>query len=148
MNIKRNLKKISLLVTLMMLALFVAGCGRKTYASLEEYVQSNPIPETFTNMSSSSDGVGIDVKVEFSGNTAIAKCTYSETFFGVSAAQDAQLQAALDQAFSTESQKGQLDKSIQDFAQASGIDASLITIRYEFYNPNASTPSYSISYPN
>ncbi|MBR1703013.1 MAG: hypothetical protein IJ716_13870 [Lachnospiraceae bacterium] len=131
------------LLLLMMISVFIIGCGSKKYASLEEYVKSNPsVQAELDKTLSSSDGTG---KSEISGNTIIMKMYYKEQAWGLDASIDSQLKSLMDQYFDKAS--ATLDQSISQIAQESGVDASLISFRYEYYNPNAESPSYTYTYP-
>ena len=53
----------------------------------------------------------------------------------------------MDQYFTTAGTKSSLDAGIAQLAEASGIEASFISVRYEMYNPGEDTPSYTYTYP-
>ena len=40
-----------------------------------------------------------------------------------------------------------LAESLADVSKESGVDLSQISYRFEYYNPDASTPSYTYTYP-
>ena len=146
MNKKKPLAMTLVLTMLVVLSLFTAGCGKKTYSTLEEFLQDNPAAQSTLDAMSTSDSNGT-AKLEVTGNTIVVKTYSNETLFGKDAQLDIQMKAYMDQYFSGADIKKQTDSSISQFAQASGIDASLISVRYEMYNPGASTPSYTYTYP-
>lgn len=132
-----------LLLTLLMVSMFVAGCGKKSYASVEEYLNANPAILTAMNTSmSSSDATG---KAEVSGNTIIMKLYYKQTVWGLDSSIDSQLKNMMDQYFSQS--ESDLAESLADVSKESGVDVSQISYRFEYYNPDASTPSYTYTYP-
>ena len=139
----RSLRTI-LVLALVVMAMFVAGCGKK-YATLEEFLNDNPEAKNSLNASmSSSDGTAT---LEVSGNTLIMKAYYAEQVWGINEVTDAKLRLQMDKYFEGSSVQSKLSRSIDQVAAGSGIDASLLSARYEFYNPGDTTPSYTYTYP-
>lgn len=138
-------QKTLLLLIFMVMSMIFAGCGKKSYETLEEFLNDNPTVKSDLNASmSSSDGTAT---LEISGNTLIMKAYYNEKVWGVDSTMDAQLRLQMDDYFAGASVQKQLEQSINQVAEGSGIDASKLSARYEFYNPGASTPSYTYTYP-
>ncbi|MBR1854727.1 MAG: hypothetical protein IJ794_16540 [Lachnospiraceae bacterium] len=145
MKQKARNSKTLLLLLLMVVSMIFAGCGKKSYATLEDFLNDNPAAKSSLNASmSSSDGTAT---VDVSGNTLIMKAYYNEKVWGVDPSVDAQLKTQMDAYFAGASVQKQLEQSINQVAEGSGIDASKLSARYEFYNPGDTTPSYTYTYP-
>lgn len=132
-------------VLLITVCLFLVGCGRK-YANLEEYIQSNPMPDAFTDMSVSSEDIHISMDLSVSENTVIMKMQADRAIFGEDENINSKIRAGMDRYFATEDATASLNSGIDQLAEASGIDASLIAVRYEMYNLGESTPAYVFTY--
>lgn len=134
--------KALLVVALMVVSMLFAGC-KKSYSSLEDYVKDYPDVLTVLNQSmTNSDVTG---KSEVTGNTIVMKLYYNKTVWGQNDSVDAQMKSILDQYF--DNSASQLEQSRNEIAQGSGVEASLISFRIESYNPDATTPSYTYTYP-
>ena len=144
-NRKRQTQKHFVAILFVMAYLFMIGCGQK-YTNLEEYLQANPMPDAFTEIFMSGDNVSFTMDMEVSQNTIIMKMLSDKAIFSSDASINAKIKAAMDEYFNTDSAKASLDSGIDRFAEASGIDASLISVRYDMYNPGESIPSYSYTY--
>lgn len=140
---KRNTRTIAALFTLALLFV-MAGCSKKTYASLEEWYNDNPVTAAIVNSAISSSTDSGNVSMDIKGNTITYHIEMDEAIFGLDPEMDAIYKSTLDQAFSQD------EESIKDFidetADAAGIDASLIIVTYAAYNPGEDTPGYSISF--
>lgn len=140
---KKNTRTTAVLFTLALLFV-MAGCGKKTYASLEEWYNDNPVTAAIVNSAISSSTDSGNVSMDIKGNTITYHIEMDEAIFGLDPEMDAIYKSTLDQAFSQD------EESIKDFidetADAAGVDASLITVTYAAYNPGEDTPGYSISF--
>ncbi|MBR1703012.1 MAG: hypothetical protein IJ716_13865 [Lachnospiraceae bacterium] len=132
-------------VLLIAVCLFLVGCGRK-YANLEEYIQSSPMPDDFTNMSVSNEVIPVSMDLSVSENTVIMKMQADRIIFGKDESVNSKIRAGIDQYFATEDVTASLNSGIDQLAETSGIDASLIAVRYEMYNLGESTPAYVFTY--
>lgn len=133
--------KISAIIMMFAVILIMTGCGKKTYSSLEDWYNSNPAMAKVLDTMVNKDMEGGKMSIDIKENVIIYRLDMDEAIFGISEDMDNAYKQALD---------GELEKEhatyvgvIDDVAKASGISASKITLRYEIYNPGASTPGYS-----
>ena len=145
-RITSTLRRCVALSMMLLLCLCIVGCGKKTYENLEAYEKDNPLPASLTNMTAQAGDTSVQTGLTISGNTLIIKSTMGQKVFGVDPRVDSMMQAQMDQYFMQDATKKQLDGYIDEIAEASGIAAYLIDARYEFYNPNETTPGYTYTY--
>ena len=122
----------------------MTACGQKTYSTLEEWYADNPLPESETHSTYQGDGFSGTIDITIEENELIYKCTLSKKIFGVDAKMDEIYKEYFDKSFSQ--QQATFNEIINNISSTSGIDASLISLRYEYYNPGDSTPFYSKSF--
>lgn len=139
---KQHKRVVFLLICAMLLTM--AACERKTYASLEEWYADNPSEKlaktTFTEGSTKAS-VGISIEE----NTIVYKMNLGTKVIGRDELTDKVFIATFDSALAGD--KSGNDKLIKQISDKSGIDASLISIRFEIYNPGETKPCYKKTYP-
>lgn len=126
------------------MALTMTACERKTYTSLEEWYADNPskkLSDTTFTAGSTKASAGVSIE----GNVIVYQLNTGAKVFGKGEMTDAIMTAVFDSAFA-ENQSNN-DKLIEQLSADSGIDASLISIRYEVYNRGETTPAYIMTYP-
>lgn len=139
---KKLYKRIVFFVLCAMM-LTMSACGRKSYASVEEWYADNP-SEKLDQMNFSASSTKASVSISFEGNVIVYKMNLGTKTLGKDDLTDKIFTAAFDSAFSDQSSN---DKVINQISANSGIDASLISIRYEIYNPGETKPCYKKTYP-
>lgn len=136
-------KKATIFVLALSMIMVIAGCASKTYASLEEWYADNPKAvssvEAGLNQASASGDMSVEFAIE--GNKIIYRYKLNEKLFGVNDETDRILKSTLDN--NLEAQRSNFTKSIDSISLGSGIDASLISIHLEYYNPGDAEPSFS-----
>lgn len=139
---KRNTKVTVLLFTLALLFV-MAGCGKKTYATVEEWYDDNPAVSATLTRAINSNGDSENISIAIEDNNIIYRTVMDEAIFGLTKETDVMYTQVFDNILS----KGEasLKSNIDEIAQSTGVDASKITIIYEVYNPGASTPGYTKS---
>lgn len=133
--------KISAIIMVFAVMFVLAGCGKKTYATVEDWYAANPAMAGFLDVMMNQDMEGGKISVDIKENVIIYRLDMDEAIFGISQEMDTAYKNALD---------GELEKEhdtyvgvIDDVAKTSGVSASKITLRYEIYNPGATTPGYT-----
>lgn len=140
----RHSNRVSM-IFLAVMCVFMISCSQK-YSTLEEYLQSNPMPDTFTNMTLNGGDINMSMNPEVSENMIILKMVSDRTIFGEDESVNAGIRNELDQYFNSADAQSSLNASIDRLAAASGLDATLISVRYEMYNPDSGICSYSYLY--
>lgn len=141
----KQLNKSVAIILICAMMLMLAACEQtKTYATVEEWYADNPpLPEDFTHAVIKEEGLSATMDIFFEGNVMICKGTMSKTIFGEDEKMDEIYFKVLDNVIYKSQTK--ISDIISTLSVRSGIDASQISVRYEFYNPGATTPSYSKS---
>lgn len=139
---KQHKRVVVLLICAMMLTL--AACGRKTYTSLEEWYADNP-SEKMEKQSFSEESNTASVGISIEGNTIVYKMNLGTKITGRDELTDSIMLLTFDSALAGD--KSGNDQLIKQISDKSGIDASLISIRYELYNPGEKKPCYNKTYP-
>lgn len=124
--------------------LTMTACGHKSYATLEEWYADNP-SKKLDELNFSEGGTKASVGISIEGNVIVYKMNLGTKTIGRGDMMDKVFTAVFDSAFADD--KSNNDKVIKQLSSDSGIDASLISIRYEIYNPGESTPCYTKTYP-
>ena len=141
------MKKQASFVTLFMICamiLTMVACGRKSYASLEEWYADNPSEKLEKmNFSEGSSTASMGLSVE--ENVLVYKMNYGTRIFGNDEMINKIFTATFDKAFIEDEERN--NKIIKQLADKSGIDASLISLRFEIYNPGETKPCYQRTYP-
>ncbi|MDE6015460.1 MAG: hypothetical protein K2H41_07180 [Acetatifactor sp.] len=140
---KRNAKVTVLLFTLALLFV-MAGCGKKTYATVGEWYDDNPAAAAAITRAINASGNGESMTIAIEENNIIYRIVMDEETFGSSEEMDAFYAQVFDEMLSAD--EASIKKNIDAIAQDTGVDASKITIIYEVYNPGASTPGYTKSF--
>ncbi len=140
---KSNLKVTVALFTLALMFV-MSGCGKKTYATVEEWYTADPKTAAIVNSSLGSSMDGGSVSMEIKENTITCRIEMDEAMFGLDADMDAIYKETLDAAFSQDEES--IKSYIDEMASETGVDASKITVTYAVYNPGESDPGYSISF--
>lgn len=140
---KKNTKVAVVLFTFALLFV-MAGCGKKTYASVEEWYNADPKTSAMVNSAIGSSMDGATVSMEIKENSITCRIEMDEAMFGLDPEVDALYKSTLDDAFSQD--EDSVKAYIDEMASATGVDASKITVTYAVYNPGESTPGYSISF--
>ena len=131
-----------ILICTMMLT--IVACGFKSYSTVEDWYADNPASQKSMEAmakAESTDDLTIEFDVE--ENKIIYRYIYGEKIFGQSEEIDAAAKRMLDSGI--EQSRSTYTQAIDQVAQSSKIDASKISIVLEWYNPGASTPSYSLT---
>lgn len=136
-------KKAAILVLTLSMIMVMVGCASKTYASLEEWYDNNPQAASSVNASLNQVNTSSDMSMEFAieGNKIIYRYKLNEKIFGLSDETDQILKSTLDN--SLEAQRNNFIKSIDSISLGSGIDASLISVHLDYYNPGDTEPCFS-----
>lgn len=133
----------ALIMTCVILLTFTA-CF-KSYATLEEWYADHP-SQQISPMKFSANGVSASVELSIEENVVVYKAFMSQKTIGEDPQTDSTYKSYFDSSFTN--QQTTFHKMISQLSSESGIDASMISIRYEIYNPGESTPCYSFVYPN
>ncbi len=137
------MKKFTRLTALVLTAamlLLTTGCMSKTYASAEEWYLDNPgLSDSMQAMSTGSNGASIEFDIK--GNDVIYRYRFNQVLFGQNEATDQLLKSALDK--DIESQREVFTNIIDMVSKDSGVDASLISVRLEYYNQGADSPGHT-----
>lgn len=136
-------KKVAILVLTLSMIMVMVGCASKTYASLEEWYADNPQAASSVNASLNQVNTSSDMSMEFAieGNKIIYRYKLNEQLFGLRDETDQILKSTLDE--SLEVQRDNFIKSIDSISLASGIDASLLSVHLDYYNPGDTEPCFS-----
>lgn len=127
------------------LMLILTACSSKSYSTVEEWYADNPVAQkAMEAMMKNQNGDGLTVEFDIKGNDLIYRYIYDEKIFGQSEEIDKAIKATLDSGI--EKSKSSFNQNIDEIAKTTKIDASNISIIFEWYNPGASTPSYSRTY--
>lgn len=140
---KRNAKVTVILFTLALLFV-MAGCGKKTYATVEEWYDDNPAAAAAITRAINASGSGEGMSIAIEKNNIIYRIVMEEETFGLSPEKDSLYAQLYDSMLSAD--EASIKKNIDAIAQDTGVDAGEITIIYEVYNPGASTPGYTKSF--
>ena len=136
-------KKAALLALALSMIMAIAGCAPKTYASLEEWYAANPRAvssvEAGLNQANTSSGMSMEFAIE--GNKIIYRYKLSEKLFGLDDEKDRALKSTLDS--NLEIQRDNFVKSIDTLSHSSGVDAGLLSVHLEYYNPGDTEPYFS-----
>lgn len=143
-KIMKSNTKVSLALLTLVMLFVMAGCGKKTYASVEEWYTADPSTAAIVNSSLGSSMDGGTVSMEIKENTITCRIEMDEAMFGLDADMDAIYKEALDDAFSQDEES--IKSYIDEMAAETGVDAGKITVTYAVYNPGEDAPSYSISF--
>lgn len=136
---KKHLRIFALVLALSMV--LMTGCGKKTYATAEEWYTSNPAAAAFmTAMVEAEDESG-SMTFAINGNTVVYGLTMDEAVFGVDAETDAALKEYFDAAFDQETATYQ--QIITELSNTCGVAASELSVRIEIFNPGETTPGYT-----
>lgn len=136
---KKQFRILALVLALSMA--LMTGCGKKTYATAEEWYSSNPAASAFmTAMVEAEDESG-NMTFGISGNTVVYGLTMDEAVFGQDAETDTALKEYFDAAFDQETATYQ--QIITELSEACGIAASELSVRIEIFNPGETTPGYT-----
>ncbi len=137
---KKHLCVFASLLALSMI--FMTGCGKKSYSTVEEWYDDNPTLHASINAEiENADENGETSAMIIEGNTLIYSIKLEEKAFGESEEYDAICKAYFDETF--EADKEEYVSIIPDLADLSGVPESSISVRIEIYNPDESTPSYT-----
>lgn len=136
-------KKAAILVLALSMIMVMIGCASKNYASLEEWYTNNPQAVSSVNAGLNQVNTSSDMSMEFAieGNKIIYRYKLNEKIFGLSDKTDQILKSTLDD--SLEAQRDNFIKSIDSVSLASGIDASLLSVHLDYYNPGDTEPYFS-----
>lgn len=136
---KKHFRILALVLALSMA--LMTGCGKKTYATAEEWYNSNPAAAAFmTAMVEAEDESG-SMSFGISGNTVVYGMKMDEAVFGQSEEVDAQLKEYFDTAFDQES--ATYTQIINELSNTCGVPASELSVRIEIFNPDATEPGYT-----
>lgn len=141
------MKKQAISVTLFLICAMIftmAACGHKSYASLEEWYADNP-SEKLEKMNFSEGSSTFSMGLSVEENVLIYKMNYGTRIFGNDELTNKLFTAMFDKAFIEDKERN--NKIINQLADKSGIDASLISLRFEIYNPGETKPCYQKTYP-
>ncbi|MCM1092166.1 MAG: DUF4854 domain-containing protein [Butyrivibrio sp.] len=132
-----------LILTLSIMIMTLVGCAAKTYANLEEWYNDNPKAtsqvQAGLNQANTSDDMSVEFAIE--DNQIIYRYKLNEQLFGLDDETDRILKSTLENNLNV--QRDSFIQSIDDIALGSGIDASLISVHLEYYNPGDTTPVFS-----
>lgn len=143
-KIMKKSSKVTVVLFTLALLFMMAGCGKKTYASVEEWYNADPKTAAIVNASLGSSMDGATVSMVIKENNITCKIEMDEAMFGQDPEVDAVYKEALDEAFSQD--EDSVKSYIDEMAAETGVDASKITVTYAVHNPGESTPGYSISF--
>lgn len=141
------MKKQARFVTLFLICavmLTMAACGHKSYASLEEWYADNP-SEKLEKMTFSEGSSKASIGFSVEKNVLVYKMNYGTQIFGNDDMINKIFTATFDKAFLEDKERN--NQIIKQLADKSGIDASLISLRFEIYNPGETKPRYQRTYP-
>lgn len=136
-------KKAAILVLTLSMLMAMVGCASKTYASLEEWYADNPqaVRSVEAGLSQASASGEMSVEFAIEGNKIIYRYKLNEQLFGLGDETDRILKSTLDN--NLEVQRDNFIKSIDSISLGSGIDASLISVHLDYYNPGDTEPCFS-----
>ncbi|MDE7251928.1 MAG: DUF4854 domain-containing protein [Acetatifactor sp.] len=136
-------KKAAILVMTLSMIMVMVGCASKTYADLEEWYADNPREASAVNAGLNQVNSSGEMSMEFAieGNKIIYRYKLNEKLFGLDAETDRILKSTLDN--NLEVQRDNFIKSIDSISSASRIDASLLSVHLDYYNPGDTEPCFS-----
>lgn len=125
--------------------LLMTACGKKTYATAEEWYTSNPLASTFVNAALASEADN-DMEMHFSisGNTIIYGLEMDEVVFGQNEELDEIYRESFDTAFADKN--ANYAEIITNLSSACGIASEELSLRIEIFNPKATVPDYTYTY--
>lgn len=137
---KKHVKIFALVLALSLMLL--TGCSfNKTYSTVEEWYNDNPVFSTIINTAISANADGEEISMLIVDNTIVYSLVLEEKVFGENAELDALYKQEFDKAL--EEDKDTYIDLIPDIADLSGVPESSISVRIELFNPNEVTPSYT-----
>lgn len=136
---KKHTRILALVLALAMM--LMTGCGKKTYATAEEWYDANPLAASAINMAMNAEDGGDQMSFDVEGNTVIYGLTMEEAIFGESEELDATYTAYFDEAFEADS--ATYTEIITELSDLCGIASSELSVRIEIYNPGESEPGYT-----
>ncbi len=143
-KIVKNSTKVTVALLTLALLFVMSGCGKKTYATVEEWYNADPKTAAIVNASLGSSMDGATVSMEIKENNITCRIEMDEAMFGLDEQMDAAYKEALDEAFSQD--EASVKSYIDEIAAETGVDAAKISVTYAVYNPGESAPGYSISF--
>lgn len=140
----KQLNKSIAIVLICAMMLTMTACEQKqSYATLEEWYADHPLPEDITHKVIHEEGLSLTRDIIVEGNDVISKGTMSKKIFGEDEKMDEVYFKIADNIAHEE--QDNINELIKLLSELSGIAKSQISLRYEFYNPGATTPSYTIN---
>lgn len=140
----KHRKRVVFFLICTMMLMITACEQKKSYATLEEWYADNPLPESEIHSTFYAGSLSGKMDIIIEENELIYKCTMSKKIFGEDEKMDELYTKVIENTFSQ--QKDEFNKIINDISVISGIDASQISLRYEYYNPGDPVPFYSQSF--
>ena len=141
------MKKINKSATIILacaMMLMIVACGSKSYSTVEEWYADNPASQkSMEAMAKAESTDDLTIEFDIKENKIIYRYIYGVKIFGQSEEIDAAAKRMLDSGI--EQSRSTYIQAINQVAQSSKIDASKISVVLEWYNPGASTPSYSLT---
>lgn len=136
-------KKAAILILTLSMIMVMVGCASKTYANLEEWYADNPREASSVNAVLNQSNSSSDMSMEFAieDNKIIFRYKLNEKLFGLDDETDRILKSTLDN--NLEVQRNNFIQSIDSVSRASRIDASLISVHLDYYNPGDTEPCFS-----
>ncbi len=139
----KKIQKLTVLILALAMALSMAGCSSKTYSSLEEWYADNSMFDSTIQSMMNSEMEGGSVEFAVEDNSIVYRYKFDEQTFGLNSDVDTAIKQTLDS--NLETQRSTFTQLIDEFAKSSKIDVSAISVKLEYYNPGATTPSFTQS---
>ena len=136
---KKHTRILALILALSML--LMSGCGKKTYNTVQEWYDDNPLSASFLNAAATSQDDSDQMTFNIEGNVIVYGMEMDEAIFGESEELDAKYKEYFDNAF--EGQREAYLDVIEELSGLTGIPANQMSLRIDIFNPGADTPGYT-----
>lgn len=142
----KKLVKVTAMMAALAMVLMMAGCGKKTYTSVEDWYTNDTVAKTFVSaMVESQSNEDADVSIDVEDNCMYFDFACKEKLFGIDPETDKIIEQAMYESLGAESES--YEELIGEIAELTGIDASEISIGYRYFNPGESVSSLTYVYP-
>lgn len=142
---KKHTRIFALALALSMMIL--AGCSNlnKTYNSVEEWYDANPMMSSMIQLGMAAEEDSDELTFDIEGNAIVYGLIMEEEVFGIDAEMDQFYKEYFDSYFSSEDVYNEYSELITSISELCGIPESEISVRIDIFNPGSTTPGYTTS---